>query len=65
MTQAIRAGLVAAGVLVASASAHAAIDTTAAVAMITEAATAVGIVGLAVFGVVIGTKVFKWLSRAA
>ncbi|PND36611.1 methyltransferase [Paucibacter aquatile] len=60
-----RAGLVAVGSLVGSTASHAAIDTTAAVATITEAGAAVLVIGLAVFGVVVATKVFKWMARAA
>ena len=52
-----------AGVGLAASSAHAAIDTTAAVAAITDAGTAVGVVGAAVFLVMIGIKVWHWLRR--
>ena len=68
MTQSLRKFVpVLAGVstLAAMGSAHAAIDTAPAVEAITAAGTAVAVIGAAVFLVVIGIKVWKWMSRSA
>lgn len=45
-------------------SANAALVTTDITAAITDAATASGVVGLAVVVMIVGIKVFKWLRRA-
>jgi hypothetical protein len=51
---------VAAGLLAASQLASAEVSVTA----ITEAGTSVGVVGAAVFAVIVGAKLFKWIRRA-
>lgn len=60
MTDNIKRGLVAAGVLAASAASHAAVDT----AAITSAGTDIAAVGGAVFAVYVGIKLYKWIRRA-
>ncbi|MEQ1775537.1 MAG: major capsid protein [Burkholderiales bacterium] len=47
-----------------SGGANAALVTTDITAAITDAATASGVVGLAVVVMIVGIKVFKWLRRA-
>lgn len=44
--------------------ANAALVTTDITAAITDAATAIGVIGLAVVVMIVGAKVFKWLRRA-
>ena len=44
--------------------ASAAVDTSSVTGAITDAGTAVGVVGAAVLVVIVGTKVFKWVARA-
>ncbi|MES2092118.1 MAG: major capsid protein [Pseudomonadota bacterium] len=44
--------------------AQAAVDVTAATAEITDSKTAVLAIGLAVFGVAVGVKLYKWLKNA-
>lgn len=56
-------GLLAASVLGAAGAANAAIDTTAAVASITDVNTAVLAIGVAVFGVAVSVKLYKWLRQ--
>ncbi len=60
-----------AGVLVSAAplalvstASHAAIDTTAVTGAITEAGTAVGVIGAAILVLTVGIKVYKWMQRA-
>lgn len=48
----------------AAVSAHAAIDTTAITSALTDAGTAVGVVGAAVLVVHVGGKVFKYIRAA-
>jgi len=55
---------VAAGALVGAASSQAAIDTTPVIASLTEAGTAVGVIGAAVLGVVVIVKTFKYIRGA-
>lgn len=55
---------VAAGLMVGAAASHAAIDTASVVAALTEAATAVGVIGAAVLGVVVIVKTFKYIRGA-
>ena len=45
-------------------SAHAVLDTSDITDAITAAATAIGVIGLAVVVMIVGAKVFKWLRRA-
>jgi hypothetical protein len=47
-----------------SVSSFAAVDTASVTASITEAGSAVGVVGAAVLVVMVGVKVFKWVARA-
>jgi len=63
MNKQLKRGLVAAGALVASAASHAAavtVDTT----PITDAGAAIASVGVAVFGIAVGIKLYKWIRRA-
>lgn len=60
MSKSIQRGLIAAGVLGATGAANAAIDLTA----VTAAGADVALVGAAVFAVMVGIKVFKWVRRA-
>lgn len=53
-----------AGAAVYAGSAHAAFDTTAVIAALTEAGTAVALVGAAVLVVVVGIKAFKFIRAA-
>lgn len=65
MTKAIQNGLVAAGVLAASAgAAQAAVDVTPVVTEINGAAAPIGLIGAAVLIVMVGIKVYKWVRRA-
>ncbi|WP_295751675.1 major capsid protein [Undibacterium sp.] len=64
MNKFIQRGLVLAGVLAVSGVANAAVDTAAVTGELTSAGTAIGVVGAAVLGVIVGTKVFKWIARA-
>jgi hypothetical protein len=65
MTQAIKRGLVAAGVLTVVGSANAAaIDVTAVVTDIGAQATPIAAIGAAVLLLVVGIKAFKWVRRA-
>ena len=57
--------LAAVSTLLAVGAANAAIDTAPAIDAIEEAGAAVALVGAAVFLVVIGIKVWKWMSRSA
>jgi len=59
----IKRGLAVALVLGVSA-AQAAVDVTAATTEITDSKTAVLAIGLAVFGVAVGVKLYKWLKTA-
>jgi hypothetical protein len=52
------------GGLLASVSAFAAVDITSVSAGVTDATTAVGTIGLAVLGIFIGIKAYKWVRRA-
>lgn len=63
MNQNIKRGLALALVLGVSA-AQAAVDVTAASTEIADSKTAVLAIGLAVFGVSVGVKLYKWLTRA-
>lgn len=45
-------------------AAHAAVDVTAATTEISDSKTAVLAIGLAVFGVAVGVKLYKWLKSA-
>lgn len=60
MTENVKRGLVAAGVLAASGASQAAVDVTA----ITAAGTDIAAVGGAVFAVYIGIRLYKWIRRA-
>jgi hypothetical protein len=51
-------------VLVSVSAASFAADTAGVTSALTEAGTAIGVVGAAVLVVVVGTKVFKWIARA-
>lgn len=65
MNKQIQRGLVAAGVLAATASANAAaIDVAAVVTDIAAQATPVGLIGAAVLLLVVGIKAFKWVRAA-
>lgn len=64
LTKRFNKGLVATGFLGASMASQAAVDTAAAITAITEAATAVGIIGAAVLIVVVSVKAYKWIQRA-
>ncbi|NMG45547.1 methyltransferase [Aromatoleum toluvorans] len=65
MSQAIKRGLVAVGVLSASASSFAAApDVTAVVTEIGGAAAPIASIGAAVLLILVGIKVFKWVRRA-
>lgn len=65
MNKQIQRGLVAAGVLAATASANAAaIDVTGVVTDIAAQATPVGLIGAAVLLLVVGIKAFKWVRAA-
>lgn len=55
---------VAAGLMVGFSTANAAFDMAAVQASITEAATAVSVVGAAVLVVKVGTRVYKWVAAA-
>lgn len=61
--QNLRAAGVAASLALASA-AHAAVDVSGATTEITDSKTAVLAIGLAVFGVSVGVKLYKWLKSA-
>ncbi|MBC3871918.1 major capsid protein [Undibacterium oligocarboniphilum] len=54
----------AAGVMLVSFSASAAVDTSAVTSAITDAGAAVATVGAAVLVLHVGMKVYKWVSRA-
>lgn len=58
-------GLVAAGVVGAVGSAHAAIDTTGVVTAITEAGAALAVVGAAYVAMRYGAAVWRWLTKFA
>ena len=65
MTKQIQRGLVAVGVLAATASANAAaIDVSAVVTDIAAQATPIGLIGAAVLLLVVGIKAFKWVRAA-
>lgn len=65
MNKEIQRGLVAAGVLAATASANAgAIDVTSVVTDIAAQAAPVGLIGAAVLLLVVGIKAFKWVRAA-
>lgn len=65
MTKQIQRGLVAAGVLAATASANAAaIDVGDIVTDIAAQATPIGLIGAAVLLLVVGIKAFKWVRSA-
>lgn len=65
MTQAIKRGLVAAGVLAVVGSANAAaIDVTTVVADISAQAAPVAAIGAAVLVLFVGIKAFKWVRKA-
>jgi hypothetical protein len=65
MTKQIQRGLVAVGVLAATASANAAaIDVASVVTDIAAQATPVGLIGAAVLLLVVGIKAFKWVRAA-
>ena len=65
MTKQIQRGLVAVGVLAATASANAAaIDVSAVVTDIAAQATPIGLIGGAVLLLVVGIKAFKWVRAA-
>lgn len=65
MTNAIRSGLISAGVLAASVtSAQAAVDVTSVVTEINGASGPIALIGGAVLVVMVGIKVFKWVRRA-
>lgn len=65
MNKQIQRGLVAAGVLAATASANAAaIDVASVVTDIAAQATPVGLIGAAVLLLVVGIKAFKWVRAA-
>ncbi|KQW25564.1 major capsid protein [Acidovorax sp. Root402] len=65
MTQAIKRGLVAAGVLTLVGAANAAaIDVTAVVTDIGAQSTPIAAIGAAVLLLVVGIKAFKWVRRA-
>lgn len=55
---------VATGALVAASASQAAIDTAPILASLTEAGTAVGVIGAAVLGVVVVVKTFKYIRGA-
>lgn len=55
---------VTAGALVAAGASQAAIDTATITASLTEASTAVGVIGAAVLGVVVVVKTFKYIRGA-
>lgn len=59
----VQAGL-AIGLTVAATMANAAIDTAGIITGVTDAATAVGVIGAAVVLVVLGIKTFKWVARS-
>jgi len=59
-----RIGCAVAGSFAVTQMASAAIDTSSVTTALTEAATAVGVVGAAVLVVVVGTKVFKFIRAA-
>lgn len=63
MLKSVKAGLVAAGVLVATSS-QAAVDVTSVTTAIGDAGTAAGTVGAAVLVMVVGIKVYKWIRGA-
>ena len=56
---------IALGTIAVSTGANAAIDTTAVISAITDAGTAVGVVGAAALVVVIISKTYKWVRSAA
>ena len=58
------AQLMAAGLSLTAAMAQAAVDTTAITTGVTDAATAVGVIGAAVVLVVLGIKTYKWVNRS-
>ena len=58
------AQLMAAGLSLTAAMAQAAVDTTAITTGVTDAATAVGVIGAAVVLVVLGIKTYKWVTRS-
>lgn len=65
MTQAIKRGLVAAGVLATVGSANAApVDVTAVVSDIAAQAAPIGLVGAAVLLIYVGVKAFQWVRKA-
>lgn len=65
MNKQIQRGLIAAGVLAATASANAAaIDVAGVVTDIAAQATPVGLIGAAVLLLVVGIKAFKWVRAA-
>lgn len=55
---------VAAGLTVAAGASQAAVDTAGITASLTEAGTAVGVIGAAVLGVVVIVKTFKYIRQA-
>jgi hypothetical protein len=63
LKSALVAGIAAASAVAGSANA-AAIDTTATVTAITDSVTAVGAIGVAVLGVYVAIKTYKWVRRA-
>ena len=60
MSQNVKRGLLAAGVLAAAGAANATVDITA----ITASSADVAAVGAAVFAVAVGIKLYKWIRRA-
>ena len=60
MSQNLKRGMLAAGVLATAGAANAAVDVTA----VTAAGTDIALVGAAVFAVFVGIKLFKWIRRA-
>lgn len=60
MTQSMKRGLVAVGVLTVAGASQAAVD----VSAITGAGTDIAAVGAAVFAVYVGLKLYKWIRRA-